>query len=448
MSELVNDDKYYELYKYINDNSLTNSDYLKNPSVQFFDVMAHHYKKDIIGNKVWVLPDLRNWSCAEVAYALNNIGQAYKVEFVEDVNFDPNAIVEQSPQCGEKVSKSRIITLKVNSYNAPDNIYWHTSVSYNLFSEIGEWIYYIYNGCIYRSRVDGTESTIIYRNPYEDYYIVSLVGKTNEIYCILISKDMPRDSLLVQLNLDNCTSNLITEVSICFQSSIYGNYLYLLTPEKHRYNIDTGELTIIDDYPQNFIMAGDYIYFVDEETTDDNIHLYDMDQYIVRRNLQDSTEEILFTQEVGTITNFAVVGNDLYIIVKTIDERNQYSEYLIISDLLSNDATQKLTMTEQAEQFEKYYLNIWRDKLLLLSMSGDSFLYDMGIDEEIKISTFNILSFEDEEQYDVVSYSEICGNYLCYHYIPDDNLNIGESEILPFRYNLITGEKEEFILGS
>lgn len=153
----INNNDYYEAYKYINEKNLFITDHNNNPSVKFFDVMARHYKAEIIGEGTWVLPDMTGWSCAEIAYALHNIGQSYEIEYIEDESYNANAVIAHYPQCGQEVSKSDKITLEVNNYTVIDNIYSRIKLNYNQICEIGEWIYSIRDNSIYRSRIDGAK---------------------------------------------------------------------------------------------------------------------------------------------------------------------------------------------------------------------------------------------------------------------------------------------------
>lgn len=118
VNSFVGECKYYKAYKIITEKDLTKSKHSNNPSIKFFDVMARHYKEDIVEDGTWTLPDMTGWSCAEIAYALSNIGQPYKIEFVEDSSKRSNIVVQQFPESGQDVSKNEIITLKTNSYSA------------------------------------------------------------------------------------------------------------------------------------------------------------------------------------------------------------------------------------------------------------------------------------------------------------------------------------------
>lgn len=427
-NSFIKENKFYEAYKCMEENNLDGMESSDAPSVQFFDVMAHHYKKDIIGEGKWVLPDFTGWSCAEIAYALNNIGQSYKIEFVENQWYNANAVVEQLPKCGEKVLKTDVVTLKVNNYYSTDNIGSSIVVRYNLITENGEWIYYMENECIYKSRIDGSEKVKIYENSDKDKSIVSVAGKSDNLYCILNQREIPQTSTIISIDLSDLSSKVIAETkySPCYRITIYGNTLTIYAD--YEYDLKTEELTEGS--------GGNFVYY-------DGAKYYDGYYDFRKEGSNGVTEKLIKLDVEGIITNYCIVDNAVYVIFSD-RSRDINTEHLYIYDLNTKQKREVTELVKSTGFLREYEINVWKKNIILTTNDGKSVIYhtDTGKIDNFKTLNKNGVTIEKGD-YVVERYS-VCGNYIYFYVVPGSSY-FSDYYIYPYRYNLMTGEKEEFL---
>lgn len=434
---LINNNQYYEAYKNVNKEGALLSKHLNNQSVKFFDVMTWHYKADI-GEGTWILPDMTNWSCAEVAYALHNIGQSYEIEYVDDIRYRANMVVEHFPKCGQVVSKNDVIKLRVNQYYSTDNIYKNSVINYGIVTEIGEWIYFVEDGNIYRSRIDGTEKEKIYQNTNGNFNILSVLGRSNNLYCVMNQIYDLDKSLIVSISLDDFKAKTIAEMSFCTQSKIIGDFLYLTGDKIYYYDTKNEELNVFSDNNLNFNVFDDYIYYVEQKTFKKQRYDCIMRKKFIKTG---ESEEIICVD--GDITNISILGDDLYYIEHNrLDEKD--SERFMKFNL-TNKGCKQILQKPAIQYIREYEINMWHDNIILFTNGGKLYLYNVNSEKVSEIETPDrIKMFKESEDLLLECYSVI-GNYAMFYYTKSSKLFSIYN--YPYRYNLLTGEREEFFVS-
>lgn len=445
VNSYVEEGEYYEAYKIITDKDLTNSEHYNNPSIKFFDVMARHYKEDIIGEGTWKLPDMTGWSCAEIAYALNNIGQPYRIEFVDDSSKRSNIVVEQFPKSGQEVSKNEVITLKTNSFSAGDNLYSSVYFLFSKYAEVGEWLYYADDNKIYKSRIDGSEKTLFYEYEKDDKFIVSMLGRSNYLYFVLSesNKDFSeeRKFYIQSMNLKDLSIKEIYRKDLFCNFKVYDSKMYITEADTYVLDLESGDFRLYRKKQADYIVYKDFEYYFDTESST-----------LIKKNLDGSNEEILISTT-GSIKDLVAIGN--YIYYRELKPTEYYEsvvlrvdEYLMRYDLETTETKVLNKLSKDAYSLGDYIISYWNDCVLATGMFGNSFKYDVSTEKETKIYPADYLNntlLEGNKYFAVDSFS-ICGNYIYYIVgcFDEEYSCLFTTGLYEYRYNIMTDELEEF----
>lgn len=411
LNDLINNNHYYEAYEYIVSSHNTESEIHKNPSIQFYDVMANHYEADIIGEGGWILPDFSGWSCAEIAYALHNIGQTYEIEFVKDGTFGVNEVVEQIPKPGVKIDRDQKIHLYVNDLDSSERIIRYDFNNYKTIVEYGEWAYFAHGNIIYKARIDGKEASVFLET---EYRIESFFFKENSVYYVGYDTTKEKSGLYF-IDIESNESELIYDLDYFRTMQNFGDIIFTIMTQ---YNIETKQISKVDYV--NYINFNKLEYFMDVKN---NVVYYLEETSGNKKEIFKSDNRILFI--------YLDRDKIYYIYEKTKEVSDERVAFLAVYDM---DKQQTTTLGKLYSDIAPYpiivNMNVWRENLIITCLDASTIIYDLELKRISKVNK----SFLDITQYEP-SYKATCGNYV---YEGDNGFK--------YRYNLLTNKYEELML--
>lgn len=188
------DNDYYSAYKKIegigfyrdiNTRFLSNLEFLSYYVLQTsdFDALISVAVED-----EFVVPDFSGYDAAIAACLLHRLDVSYEIEYVDDLNFICNAVVNQNHEVGAKISKQDTIVLNVNGYygTRAENINFSVRGASIKVAESGEWLYYVEGENIIKCRFDFSDKTII----YEGEQLIRSIQASKDFIFIQVDEDI------------------------------------------------------------------------------------------------------------------------------------------------------------------------------------------------------------------------------------------------------------------
>lgn len=430
MNRFIRNDEYYEAYKHAAKHERLD-EFKTNPSIQFYDVMANHYQIDIISDEGWFLPDFTGWSCAEIAYALNNIGQKYKIEFTENKDCIENQIVKQYPVKGEKVYKDDTIVLIANNNNSNQNVFYNGGINFKLCAEYGEWAYYTYNDSVYKSKIDGTQADVVYSST-EGFNICSIFNIDGFLYILEKQNNDEQNNIrIVNAETRNTTD---FEVAFFVKSLINNGDIYINSKINYLFNSENEIIEELKTSVKPYIFNNDDIYYL-EQVRENGIFTS-----AICKCKEINGEKEYIIQEDGNITSFVIYDNVIFYIL--IEKReDKFYDYLIKYDMESKKRSIiQLITKESTTVLGTSKINIWNDKIIVGNLNGEYLIFNK--DSKEAISIINSIS-TIQLRYNFIN--EVVGNYIVYNYYKNDDIT--QPLIGLERLNILTGKMESIFFS-
>lgn len=426
----VKNDNHFEAWELVHKNPLmfSLSKTAKDDGVLFFDVMARHKSDD--KNQIpdsWTLPDFTGWSCAEIACALKNIGQAYEVKFTNAPEMYHNVIVKHEPAQGSTVSKSDVITLYANSaYGKPTKVSAVTIYG-NPANESGEWLVFARGEHLYRTHSDFSDIEIIYTyNNTILWFPFPILFNENTVYLNDYIMDDNRDHtyLIVKLSVDSKENEVLFETTtkLAQLTYYYDNKLHFMERRdiSGTFDLQTLEYSSESFVPSNIIF-NDVLYGYETEEDENN----NSNSTLWMKNEQGETQTLCNID--GRIEYIVCERNNIFIGAQVSGSPDMVYRY----DLNKN----KLILL-QKESYSLYggnlniSCNVFNKQVYLVGMFSYDYRYDIHKDRKYPITIATGHSVDG----DLMTNMYICGNYML-----GDMSTIKSSYV----YNMLTQEWED-----
>lgn len=387
------------------------------------------YENELLETDSWLLPDFTGWSCLEVAHALNDVGQKYSIIFKDDEDMGLNVVMEQSPNCGERVKKDETIKLFVNGYHAKRG---PTELLYNHVCPIAEydqWVYFTDFSNIYKSGDNfATAKKIFSLNDIDanDEKILAVIPKADTIYFIV--GEFFCGSLCSIMN-DGTKFKRIIENEKIVDYFTTGDSIQLYNLMDNRltsFNVSTGEITKTNyDYISLLLIQhADHLYY---------FYFAENSTILMDQKLNDTAKTRLIEfEKQKVVTNMCLYNNSIYYTYYNYkDESNSVADrWLCKYDLQSGKGSDIKKLRSNKFLVGSYIIFTWRDWLYI---ANEYELYKFDSRDKMIKRVFN-WKFTGYYSH----YGQVCGNYL-YLYEP-----FGDNRLCNLRYNLLTDKYERF----